>query len=222
MDSVKASVGRVGEDTLWNTVGDSVGAYAEAPGLAFFHFFATYLAPNKLHAFAHFNELMSGYWLGKEEAVMVRRPKVLSRDSQGRLHSATGPCIEYRDGWRFYAWHGMRVPERVILAPERISREDVLDEWNVEVRRIMQERMGGWFVPELGGAVIDSGPRGTLYEVRLPENDPEHVARFIRVQDASTSRSYFLHVPPTIQTAAEAVAWSFGLSVEDYGPAQET
>ena len=80
MDSVKASVGRVGEDTIWNTVGDSVGAYAEAPRLAFFHFFATYLAPNKLHAFAHFNELMSGYWLGKEEAVIVRRPKVLSRD----------------------------------------------------------------------------------------------------------------------------------------------
>ncbi|HLV97384.1 MAG TPA: hypothetical protein VKT82_01795 [Ktedonobacterales bacterium] len=31
-----------------------------------------------------------------------------------------------------------------------------------------------------------------------------------------------LRVPPTIQTAAEAIAWSFGLPGEEYHPAQET
>ena len=86
---------------------------------------------------------------------------------QGRLHSATGQCMEYRDGWGFYAWHGVRVPERVILAPEQLTREDFLQEPNVEVRRVMQERMGERFVRELGGQVIDTGPRGTLYEVAL-------------------------------------------------------
>ena len=35
-------------------------------------------------------------------------------------------------------------------------------------------------------------------------------------------RQYFLRVPPTVQTAAEAVAWSFQLAVEEYGPAHET
>lgn len=48
------------------------------------------------------------------------------------------------------------------------------------------------------------------------------MARYIQVQDASTDRQYFLRVPPTIQTAAEAVAWTFHLSVEEYHPAQET
>jgi hypothetical protein len=42
------------------------------------------------------------------------------------------------------------------------------------------------------------------------------------VQDASTPHQYYLRVPPTIQTAAEAVAWSFGLAVEEYHPAQES
>lgn len=60
-----------------------------------------------------------------------------------------------------------------------------------------------------------------LYEVELP-GDPERVARYVQVQDASTPHQYYLRVPPTIQTAAEAVAWSFGLSVEAYHPAQET
>jgi hypothetical protein len=48
------------------------------------------------------------------------------------------------------------------------------------------------------------------------------VARYVQVQDASTPRQYFLQVPPTTQTALEAVAWSFGLSGEDYHPEQET
>jgi hypothetical protein len=92
----------------------------------------------------------------------------------------------------------------------------------VEVRCIMQERMGQRFVGELGGQIIDRGPLGTLYEVRLPEDDPEGVARYVQVQDASTEREYFLRVPPTIQTAAEAVAWTFGLFAEEYHPADET
>jgi hypothetical protein len=70
--------------------------------------------------------------------------------------------------------------------------------------------------------VLDSSPRGTLYEVRLPEDDPERVAHYVQVQDASTERHYMLHVPPTIQTAAEAVAWTFQVGAADYRPAQET
>jgi hypothetical protein len=42
------------------------------------------------------------------------------------------------------------------------------------------------------------------------------------VQDASTERQYFLRVPPTITTVAEAIAWSFGMTVEEYSPAHET
>lgn len=197
-------------------------AYGSAAWLAHSRFFDTYLAPNAEHALAHFNERVSGYWLGNQEALLVRRPCVLARDAMGLLHSERGKCIEYPDGWGFYAWHGVLVPEQVILSPERLTRADFLNEKNVEVRRIMQERMGERFVPQLGGQVIESGPRGTLYEVCLPADDPEGVARYVQVQDASTERRYFLRVPPTIQTVAEAVAWTFQVAADDYCPAQET
>jgi Domain of unknown function (DUF6745) len=114
------------------------------------------------------------------------------------------------------------VPERVILSPETLTREDFLNEQNVEVRRIKQERMGERFVAELGGQVIESGPRGTLYEVRLPSDDLEGVARYAQVQDASTERRYFLRVPPTIQTAAASAAWTFQVAGKDCHPALET
>jgi hypothetical protein len=185
------------------------------------YFSATYLAPNEAQSLARFNELVSGYWLGQEVALVVRHPNILALDPAGRLHSATGPCLEYPDGWGFYAWHGVRVPQKIILAPEQLTFQDWREAPNMEVRRVIQERLGEQFMTQVGGMVIDTGPRGTLYEVPLPGNR-ERTARYVQVQDASTPRQYFLRVPPTIQTAAEAVAWSFGLSVEDYGPAQET
>ena len=207
--------------SMAESVNDSVQAYTVAHDLAFIHFFDVYLAPNGLHALAHFNELVSGYWLGQELALLVRRPTLLARDAQGRLHSARGKCLVYPDGWGFYAWRGVRVPEQVIRAPEQLTREEYLSERNIEVRRVIQERMGERFVSTLGGTVIDTGSRGTLYEVALP-GDPERVARYVQVQDASTERQYFLRVPPRVQTAAEAVAWSFQLAVEEYHPAHET
>ena len=210
------------EASVRNTLLQSVIASTEAPGLAYDLFLDVYLAPNDLHALACFNQMVSAYWLGAEVAVIVRRPRLLVRDERGRLHSASGRCLEYHDGWGISAWHGVVVPDRVILASETLTREDFLSEQNVEVRRVIQERMGQRFVRELGGVVLNSGPRGTLYEVQLPKDDPERVARYVQLQDTSTSRNYFLRVPPTIQTAAEAVAWSFQLAVEEYVPAKET
>jgi hypothetical protein len=125
------------------------------------------------------------------------------------------------DGWTVHAWHGISVPERVISAPVQLTAQDWSGTRDVEVRRVIQERMGERFVEELGGEVIDNGPRGTLYKVDLP-NDPEEVALYLQVHDMSTERTYYLRVPPTIQTAEEAVAWTFGLKADEYRPIHES
>jgi hypothetical protein len=236
LSSVETGVGQPVAWNVWNRVGQriaaslspgagaSIVAYHEASWLALAHFYATCLAPNELEALSRFNRLVSGYWLGPAEAILVRRPAVLARDAEGRLHSATGPCVAYPDGWSCYAWHGVQVSAQVILAPETLTRTDFLGAPNLEVRRVIQERMGERFVPALG-QIIDVGLRGTLYEVPLSgddEDEPEQVARYLQVQDASTPRQYFLRVPPWVETAAQAVAWSFRLPVEAYHPTRET
>jgi hypothetical protein len=204
-------------DFLWS----SVRAYQDASWLASCQYFARYYAPNDVTPLAQLNQLVSGYWLGRDLALIVRRPQQLLLDTAGRLHSATGPSVRYGDGWDVYAWHGVSVSERVISAPERLTAKDWSGTQNVEVRRVIQERMGARFISEIGGVALDSGPRGTLYQAELP-GDPERVAHYVQVHDTSTERIYYLRVPPTIQSAEEAVAWTFGLNPGEYRPVQES
>jgi hypothetical protein len=216
-------------DRIWDRSWDradfarflGIRAYYAAHTLAGLSYYDTYFVPNQARSLSVFNQLVSGYWLGRNLALVVRRPRLLSLDEAGRLHSATGKAVEYPDGWGCYAWHGTPVPERFILAPEGLTREDFLNEPNIEVRRVIQERMGARFVEVFGGTVIDAGPRGTLYEVEL-HDDPEEVAYYVQVQDTSTARQYYLRVPPIVLTADEAVAWTFGLNTDEYRPAQES
>ena len=225
-DNVGSSIwGGIRADILegvWYSRWASIRAYDDAQWLAAYYYFDVNLAPHKLGPLARFNELVSGYWLTEADALVVRRPHLLTRDSEGRLHNATGPCLEYPDGWGFWAWHGVRVPENVILTPERLTRADFLGASNVEVRRVIQERMGERFVGEIGGVLVHASAFGQLYAVTLPADDPEREARYVHVHDATTPRHYFLQVPPSMQTADEAVAWTFRLTFETYRPQRET
>ena len=216
-DSVGDSVGA----SVWDSVGASVWAYYDKNWHSFYHFFHEVFEENNLIHLALFNEMVSGFRLGSQEAWLVRKPTRLERDEQGRLHSADGMCMQYADGWGFYAWHGVCCSEKIILRPEQLAREDWINESNMELRRVIQERLGSdLFVTLVGGKCIDQGQRGELIEIDLG-NDPEHVARFVHVQDTSTERMYYLRVPPHIKRADIGVAWTFGLDVEDYRPLQE-
>jgi hypothetical protein len=44
----------------------------------------------------------------------------------------------------------------------------------------------------------------------------------IVVKCPSTGRNYVLRVPPTVQTAREAVAWTFGLKPDEYLPTAQS
>ena len=96
-----------------------------------------------------------------------------------------------------------------------------MNEKNIEVRRCIQEKLGERFVTLLKGKTINKGTRGELIEIDLKE-DPDKVAHYVKVKDASTAREYYLRTPPTIMTADESIAWTFGLEVETYKPSIES
>ncbi len=67
-----------------------------------------------------------------------------------------------------------------------------------------------------------------LYEVKLP-NDPDKKAHYIKVQDHSSTRQYYLrtslNVPnddPKFTLADESLASTFKMRAREYNPLQET
>lgn len=175
------------------------------------------------------------FWVLADWIVAVPRPALSVVD--GVLHDAAGPAVSWPRGERYWFWRGLRVPRRVVEEPESLTVSDVDSEWNVEVRRVMLERMGfDRYVREAGGRVIAEDDYGRLWRCRLPPDerwlafvgleDSEPLV-FVEVENATrapdgSARRYFLRVPPTVRTPHEAVAWTFGLSASRYSPSAES
>ncbi len=117
---------------------------------------------------------------------------------------------------------------------------DEIDEHdNAEVRRVMIDRMGRQRYLELAGArrvhEDETGVlwrRGVVVESHVSGRHRSilrhtRAMAFVEVVNGTaepdgTFRRYFLRVPPNMQTAREAVAWTYGLSEAEYVPARRT
>lgn len=175
--------------------------------------------------------LKSGVWysLYFENAVFLcGAPDHVGRDERGRLHSSEGPAMRWDDGWSIYAWHGVRVPAKYIDTPDSLGREDLLAEKNAERRRAMMEIVGSDRFSSLFDLEEVSRQRrhpeleeDVLLRTRTTDAVTGEHIQFVRVVCPSTGRVYHLCVPPSILTAAEAVAWTFGHDEQTFAPAVE-
>ncbi|MBI2810736.1 MAG: hypothetical protein HYX67_07915 [Candidatus Melainabacteria bacterium] len=157
--------------------------------------------------------------------IASERPIKIRRDSQNRLHSLDdAPSIEYADGWGVYSIHGMTVSPKIILAPESLTIDEIINQYNLEIRRVMLERYGiEKFITNSGAELLNEDECGMLYRMPM-KNDPFNMVRVLNrtPQADGTFRTYFIAVPPNTTTAREAVAWSFQMESENYRPTIET
>jgi len=167
-----------------------------------------------------------GFVLREDVALLSERHLTLSRDGEGRLHAENSPAAMWPDGFCIYAWHGTRVARRVIADPETLDPATVLLEPNVEVRRVMIERIGYQrLFRGLRMKPVAKDKTGRLWRVDLPFPDEPIVV--VEVENATKERDgsrkrYFLRVPPDIRTACDAVAWTFGIGPDNYQPSVQT
>lgn len=156
-----------------------------------------------------------------EVAVAVQPATMVMLDAEGRPHAEGGPALAWADGSVVHAWHGRVVPAEVTapnvpVTPLRIGRE--LDP---ERRWVLIERYGlGRYLLEAGGREIQRDDCGRLY--RLPQTVGEPIVA-VRVMNHTPEadgsvQEFWLRVPPTMTSAREAVAWTFGLSSDVYDP----
>ena len=160
-------------------------------------------------------------WWHQNVLTISDRPEFIKRDEQGRLHSETGMSIRYRDGWGFYNWHGVRIPEGWVTGKPPSASEALTWE-NIEQRRAACEIVG-WknILSQLDAKIIDidgDDEIGTLLEADIPDSGKE---RFLKVM-CGTKREFVLPVPREMKTALEANAWTWNLKPNEYRPEVRT
>ncbi|HIA50632.1 MAG TPA: hypothetical protein EYN91_00850 [Candidatus Melainabacteria bacterium] len=166
------------------------------------------------------------WWPFDDVCLMVDRPIRLSVDEEGLLHNPIGCALRYRDGWETFAWHGTFVPDRFLEFGIKKDVTHIFYEPNVEIRRMMLEMYGlEAFIKDSGAKVVQRDKCGVLYRQHFGDNHEDivivHVVNSTPEPDG-TYNNYFLRVPPETKTAREGVAWTFGLTADEYDPLKET
>jgi hypothetical protein len=167
-----------------------------------------------------------GWWWAHERvAVLTERPGLLARDNVGRLHRGEGAAMEFPDGYGLWAWRGMPIPAGLAAELPSLTVDRIQREQNAEIRRVMLEHFGyERYLREAGARRLGSDETGTLWRLDLPGDEPLVMVEVVNStpEPDGTSRVYWLRVPPTTRSAREGVAWTFGLTAEEYQPLVQT
>jgi hypothetical protein len=181
--------------------------------------------PERLTGLLEAAELAGWWWPFERAVLMTERPLGLHLDGQGRLHRPDGSAITYPDGFALYAWHGLRVPAWLIDQLPRLRVKDIQAQANVELRRVMLESYGfDRYLRDAGAIRVHEDGTGILWRAEFDDDQPLVMVEVLNAtpEPDGTHRTYWLRVPPTVGSAREAVAWTFGLNADQYRPLQET
>lgn len=128
-------------------------------------------------------------------------------------------------------WRDVEVDERVAFHPEAIAANEVLNERNIELRRVMLERIGYEAFFEQANAEeldrdTDAGGARRLLKVEFEDTNRwqrDEPLVCLSMRCPSTARQYVVRVPPTTKTCHQAAAWIAGFDDPDqYHPDKET
>lgn len=118
-------------------------------------------------------------------------------------------------------WRGVPVDDRIAFGSQSITGQDILDTENVELRRVLIERLGyETFLQQVGGLVRDrdrdAGGERQLVYVPFDDDEPLMV---LKVTCPSTGYTHILRVPPHMRSCHQAAAWIAGFdNPDDYNP----
>lgn len=166
------------------------------------------------------------WWPMSHIAVVTEQPINLGLDDQGRLHHGNARAIEYNDDWGLWVWNGTNVPKRYITDPDSITAQEVIEQENAEMRRIMVERMTPErFAEESNAKTLDEdtdklGLPRKLIQVEMPTGEPWTAVQVMNSSEEpdGSRRSYSLRVPPTTTSCAEGIAWTVEKEAGEYNP----
>jgi hypothetical protein len=146
-----------------------------------------------------------------------------------RLHREDGPAIAWPET-KVYAWKGCVVPERFIMQPNSTRPDDIRLVSSGMARRSLFDLYASTHgyhrcLHDFAGVMMHEDDAGRLWSV---SPDPPTVPpqfrqdmKIVEVTNGTTEsdgsrKTYWLNVPHYVQTAQEAVAWTYGMMPSDY------
>jgi len=152
-------------------------------------------------------------------------PSEVVLNAQMRTSNPSGPAIVYPDGFKVWVLEGAVAPRKLVECPLELNVEDIDEEPNAALRRLMIEAYGvSRYLIDTHAELIHSDESGELYRKELQRDEPIVMVCVTNKtpEPDGSYKKYFLRVPPNITTAKDAVAWTFDQPTEEYKPAQET
>lgn len=118
-------------------------------------------------------------------------------------------------------WRGVQVDDRLAFASHTLTGQEILNTENVEIRRVLIERLGyETFLQQVGGVIrdrdTDAGGERHLICIAFDDDEP---LLLLKVMCPSTAHTHLLRVPPYLRTCHQAAAWIAGFdNPDDYTP----
>ncbi|BAU09815.1 unknown protein [Leptolyngbya sp. NIES-3755] len=153
----------------------------------------------------------------KDRCIVCDRPLQFNFDQDYRFHAEGKPAIQYADGFKFYAYHGVGLPEHYgICTPREWKAQWLTTERNAEVRRVLIQEIGyDRICQELQSTVIDSWREYSLVQCATAFGYEPFV--FLKMTCPSTQYVHVIPVPPTMESARAAIRWvNWGIDPEEF------
>lgn len=146
------------------------------------------------------------------------RPTQICLDEQGRLHGEGEPALVFGDGYTQYYFQGVNLPLRYgPIHPNQWQSRWILEEPNAELRRVLIQGIGySRLCQELQARELDSWREYTLLLIEQPV-DVEPIF-LLKMTCPSTGSIHATRVPPSVETAREAIQWvNWEIDPEEFG-----
>jgi len=149
------------------------------------------------------------WWFPYKNVIFLSdRPSAVHVDERGRPHNSKGAAVEYRDGYKVFAWKGILIPSEIVEKPESLTVSQIMSENNTEIRRAMVDIFGlERFVVDSKAKTLDKQGEYELLEVPYM-NDGDMVA--LKMRCPTTSAVYVHTVHPECTSVEQALAWKRG------------
>ena len=142
--------------------------------------------------------------------IAIRRPLYVRRNDKKQMHCTTGPAIDFvGGGFKSYRLNGIKVPEKLILSPMKITKEDILAETNVDARREMIRHLGiERFTSLTNPKILDRWGDYELLSINLSDELPD--CRYLKMKNPSIGIFHVEGVEKDCNTVQQALNWRAG------------